>query len=122
GPIACVRVGQIDGQFIVNPTFAQIAESSLNMIVACARDAIVVVEGGAKEISETTMIDSLLFAHRECQGIIDLQEKIRAAAGKTKRDFTPPQKDAELVAKVKELTYDGVKAAMAISVKQERYG
>jgi polyribonucleotide nucleotidyltransferase len=68
------------------------------------------------------MIDALLFAHRECQPIIDLQEKIRAAAGKPRREFAAPRKDEELEARVRGMTYDKVRAAMAIAVKQERYG
>jgi polyribonucleotide nucleotidyltransferase len=122
GPIAGVRVGRVDGQLIVNPTFAEQDKSDLNLVVACSRDAIVMVEGGAKEVSEPGMIDALLFAHRECQPIIDLQEKLRAAAGKPRREFTPPKKDEELEARVRGLAHDKVKAAMALAVKQERYG
>src|SRR5262249_4190092 len=122
GPIAGVRVGRVDGQLVVNPTFAEQERSDLNLVVACSRDAIVMVEGGAKEIPEAAMIDALLFAHRECQPIIDLQEKIRAAAGKPRRDFTPPKKDEELETRVRALSYDRVKAAMALAVKHDRYG
>jgi polyribonucleotide nucleotidyltransferase len=122
GPIAGIRVGRVDGQFVVNPTFADQEKSDLQLVVACSRDAITMVEGGAKEISEQVMIDALLFAHREAQPIIDLQEKIKAAAGKPRREFSPPKKDEELEARVKGSTWDKVKAAMAISVKQERYG
>ena len=122
GPIAGIRVGRVDGQLVVNPTFAEQDKSDLQLVVACSREAIVMVEGGAKEISEQAMIDALLFAHREAQPIIDLQERIKAAAGKPRRDFTPPRKDEELEARVKAATWDKVKAAMALSVKQERYG
>jgi polyribonucleotide nucleotidyltransferase len=122
GPIAGVRVGRVDGQLVVNPTFADQEKSDLNFIVACSRDAIVMVEGGAKEVPEGVIIDALLFAHRECQAIIDLQEKIRAAAGKPRREFAPPKKDEELEAQVRALAWDKVKAAMALTVKQERYG
>src|SRR5215470_8616897 len=121
GPIAGVRVGRVDGQLVVNPTFAEQEKSELNMVVACSREAIVMVEGGAKEVPENVMIDALLFAHRECQPIIDLQEKIRAASGKPRREWSPPKKDEELEAKVKGLTWDKVKAAMAIAVKHDRY-
>jgi polyribonucleotide nucleotidyltransferase len=122
GPLACVRVGRVGGEFVVNPTFSEIAGSDMNMIVACSRDAIVMVEGGAKEISEEIMIDALLFAHREAQSIIDLEQKIAAAVGKAKRDFTPPAKDEELGRRVHGLAWDRIAAAMAIGVKQERYG
>ncbi len=122
GPIAGVRVGRVDGQLVVNPTFAEQEKSDLNLIVACSREAIVMVEGGAKEIPEPAMIDALLFAHRECQPIIDLQEKIRAAAGKPRREFAALKKDEELEARVRDATYDKVRNAMALAVKQERYG
>jgi polyribonucleotide nucleotidyltransferase len=122
GPIAGVRVGRVDGQLVVNPTFADQERSDLNMIVACSREAIVMVEGGAKEISEAVMIDALLFAHREAQPIIDLQEKIRAAVGKPRREWVAPKKDEELEAQVRAFAWDKVRDAMAISVKQERYG
>jgi polyribonucleotide nucleotidyltransferase len=122
GPIACLRVGRIDGQFVANPTYEDQERSELNLIVACSRDAIVMVEGSAKELPEPVIVDALFFAHRECQPIIDLQEKLRAAAGKPKRAFSPPVKDEALAGRVSELTYDKVKAAMANRVKQERYG
>ncbi|MBI4509148.1 MAG: polyribonucleotide nucleotidyltransferase [Deltaproteobacteria bacterium] len=122
GPVAGVRVGRIDGQLVINPTIAEQERSDLNFVVACSRDAIVMVEGGAKEVPETVVIDALFFAHREAQPILDLQEKLRAAVGKARREFVPSTKDESLVGKVKELTYEKVKAAMALHVKQERYG
>src|SRR5688572_17167368 len=91
GPIAGVRVGRVDGQFVVNPTFAEQEKGDLNFIVTCSRDAITMVEGAAKEINEAVMIDALLFAHRECQPIIDLQEKNRDADGKARRDWVGPK-------------------------------
>jgi polyribonucleotide nucleotidyltransferase len=121
GPLACVRVGRVDGQFAVFPTLAELADSDMNIVVACSRDAIVMVEGGLRQVPEQVVIDALFFAHREAQPLLDLQEKLRAAAGKAKRAFTPPEKDEALVARVKELCHDKIKAAMAISVKQERY-
>ena len=121
GPLACVRVGRVDGQLAVFPTLAELADSDMNIVVACSRDAIVMVEGGLRQVPEQVVIDALFFAHREAQPLLDLQEKLRAAAGKAKRAFTPPEKDEALVARVKELCHDKIKAAMAISVKQERY-
>jgi polyribonucleotide nucleotidyltransferase len=121
GPLATVRVGRVEGNFVVYPTYADLEKSDINMVVTCSRDAIVMVEGSAKEISEAAMVETLMFAHRECQPIIDLQEKLRAAVGKQRREFTPPQKDEALVGKVRELAFERVKTAMAIVVKQERY-
>jgi polyribonucleotide nucleotidyltransferase len=120
GPIAGIRVARIGGEFVVNPTFAQQNDSELNFVVACSRDAIVMVEGSAKESPENVVIDALLFAHREAQAIIDLQEKIRAAVGKPKRAFTPPSKDEALYAKVYEVGTEPLRTAFAVRIKQDR--
>jgi polyribonucleotide nucleotidyltransferase len=121
GPLACVRVGRVDGQFVVNPTFDVMADSELNLIVACSRDAIAMVEGSCKEVPEHIVCDALFFALAQAQPLIDLQEKLRAAVGKAKRVFTPPQQDAALAARVAEIAHEKVGQAMAIRVKQERY-
>ena len=97
GPYAGVRVGRIDGEFVVNPTFAERAEVGARPVVAASRDAIVMVEGGAAEVAEDVIIDALMFAHKAAQPLIDLQEKLRAAVGKPKRVFVPPVKDPAIV-------------------------
>ncbi len=122
GPYAGVRVGRIEGQLVINPTFAQREKSELDLIVACSRDAIVMVEGGAAELSEDVLVDALMFAHQQAQPLIDLQDKLRAAVGKPKREFTPPAKDPQIVSKVAELANQKIEAAMAIRDKHERYG
>jgi polyribonucleotide nucleotidyltransferase len=122
GPLACVRVGRVDGQFIVNPTSSQRADSDVDYVVACSRDAIVMVEGSSKEAPEQVVIESLYFAFEQAQPLIDLQEKLRVAVGKQKRDFVPPAKDEVLHKKVAEIAHEKVGAAMAIRVKQDRYG
>src|SRR5205823_589535 len=65
GPFAGVRVGRIDGAFVVNPTFAQRAKSEMDLMVACSRDAIVMVEGHGHELAEDVIIDGLMFAHKQ---------------------------------------------------------
>jgi polyribonucleotide nucleotidyltransferase len=122
GPYAGVRVGRINGQFVINPTFAQRAEAELDLVVAANRDAIVMVEGSCAEVSEDVIVDALMFAHKEAQALIDLQEKLRAAVGRPKREFTPPQKDPAIVARVAEVAGQKISAAMAIRDKHERYG
>jgi polyribonucleotide nucleotidyltransferase len=122
GPLAGVRVGRIDGQFILNPNLTQQAESEMNLVVACSRDAIAMVEGWCKEVPEHIVCDALFFALAQAQPLIDLQEKLRAAVGKPKREFVPPKKDETLVARVKELAHEKVGQAMAMRIKQERYG
>jgi polyribonucleotide nucleotidyltransferase len=121
GPYAGVRVGRIEGKLVVNPTFAERAMSDLDLIVACNRDAIVMVEGSGGEVGEDVIVDALMFAHKECQPLIDLQEKLRAAVGKPKREFVPPVKDPVIVGKVAELANQKIEAAMAIRDKQQRY-
>jgi polyribonucleotide nucleotidyltransferase len=122
GPYAGVRVGRVDGQFVVNPTFAQRATADLDLVVAANRDAIVMVEGSCAEVSEDVIVDALMFAHKEAQALIDLQEKLRAAVGRPKRAFTPPEKDPAIVARVAEVAGQKISAAMGIRDKHERYG
>ena len=121
GPYAGVRVGRIEGKLVVNPTFAERAMSDLDLLVACSRDAIVMVEGGAAELGEDVIVDALMFAHQSAQPLIDLQEKLRAAVGKPKREFVPPVKDPAIVEKVASLANQKIEAAMAIRDKHERY-
>jgi polyribonucleotide nucleotidyltransferase len=85
GPVGAVRVGRIGGEFLVNPTFSQLAESELDLIVAGTRDAIMMVEAGAKLLPEDVMAEAILFGHRSLQPIVDLQEEIQKAVGKAKR-------------------------------------
>ena len=122
GPYAGVRVGRVEGKLVLNPTFADRANSDLDLLVAASRDAIVMVEGGAAEIGEDVIVDALMFAHQSAQPLIDLQEKLRAAVGKPKREFVPPVKDPAIVEKVAALANQKIEAAMAIRDKHERYG
>jgi len=83
GPIAGVRIGRIEGKLVVNPTNKQRETSDLDLVVACSKEAIVMVEGGAEEISEAEMVAALDFAHQSCQPLIKLQEEIRKELGVT---------------------------------------
>jgi polyribonucleotide nucleotidyltransferase len=89
GPVGAARVGLIDGQFVANPTFAELERSVLDLRVAGTRDAILMVECGAQEVSEETMVAALEFGHRAIQPVIDLQERMAAEVGKPKRGYTP---------------------------------
>ena len=120
GPLAGVRIGRIDGQFIANPTFEEREKSEMDIIVAASRDAIMMVEGEMHELQEDVVIDALLFAHQAVQPLIDLQERLRAAHGKQKRPFTKPAVDETLAERVKELAWDRLAAAMQIKDKHER--
>jgi polyribonucleotide nucleotidyltransferase len=86
GPVGAVRVGRINGEFIANPTFAQIDESDLDLRMAGNRDAILMVECGANEVPEDVMVQALLFGHQALQPILTLQEQLRAETGKPKSE------------------------------------
>jgi polyribonucleotide nucleotidyltransferase len=120
GPLAGVRVGRIDGEFVANPTFAEREKSDMDIIVAASKDAIMMVEGELHELPESVVIDALMFAHQAVQPLIELQERLRAANGKEKRAFTPPVVDEALAARVKELAWDRLAAAMSIRDKKQR--
>jgi polyribonucleotide nucleotidyltransferase len=123
GPIAAVRVGRVEGKFVVNPGPAEKLLSDLDLFVAAHKDAIVMVEGGANEVPEDVVIDALLFGHRSCLPIIEAIERLRAAMGKPKAAFTPPVVNPELVAAVEsEALAMGLKDAFGIREKLARYG
>ena len=120
GPIAGVRVGLIDGQFIVNPTVEQAKVSLLNLAVAGTEDAILMVEAGAKEVSEDTMLDAIWFAHGEIKKLVEFQKKIQAEVGKPKMEvpvYTPP---AELKEEIREYGEAKLKAALMDADKKRR--
>ncbi|MFH2218261.1 MAG: polyribonucleotide nucleotidyltransferase [Pseudomonadota bacterium] len=120
GPIACVRVGRIDGQFIVNPTISECEQSDLNIIVAGSKTGVVMVEGGSNIVNESDILEAIFFGHSEMQPLIDLQIKLKEAAGVAKRDFSPPEKDEALVRKIESEAYPLVKDALLKPGKTDR--
>ena len=120
GPLAGIRIGRVDGEFVANPTFAEREKSEMDIIVAASRDAIMMVEGEMHELQENVVIDALLFAHQAVQPLIDLQERLRASNGKEKRPFTPPVADATLADRVKESAWNRLAEAMTIKDKHKR--
>jgi polyribonucleotide nucleotidyltransferase len=121
GPIVGIRVARVDGELVVYPSFEQTAKADIDLTVATSKDAIVMVEGGADEASEAELIDALMFAHREAQPIIALIEKMRAAVGKPKRTFTPPELDGAIAGRVAALADADLKVACVIKEKKARY-
>jgi polyribonucleotide nucleotidyltransferase len=121
GPIAAVRVGRVDGQFVANPTLEQIKLSDLEIIVSGSRDAVMMVEGEAQFLSDTEMLDAIFFGHESLQSLIDMQEQLAGLVGNTKREFALPAIDAELEAKVIALAEQKIVEAFSIRTKQERY-
>jgi polyribonucleotide nucleotidyltransferase len=121
GPIGGVRVGRVDGQWVANPTHSQLEHSDCDLIVAASRDAIIMVEGEASELSETEITEALFFGHRAVQDVITLIEKIREAVGKSKWTFEAERAPEGLEARVAEVALEKVKQACNISEKAERY-
>jgi len=121
GPIAGMRVARVEGELVALPTFEQSAKADIDLIVACTKDAIVMVEGGADEASETEIIDALYFAFNEAQKVIGLIEKIRAAVGKPKREFAIPKLDPTIASQVARFADEKLKVACVIKEKKARY-
>ena len=120
GPIAGVRVGLIDGEFIINPTVEQAKISQLNLAVAGTKDAILMVEAGANEVSEETMLDAIWFGHGVIKQLVEFQEKIVAEIGKEKMEvpfYAPPE---EMVAEIEEYGAQKLKDALMDANKLER--
>ena len=120
GPVAAVRIGLIDDQFVVNPLASQIAQSKLDMKVAATRDAIMMVECGATQIPEARILEALRLAHQEIQPIIALQDQMREAVGKPKRTFTVFEPAADVQREVGAYLSDKIGAAIDVEDKAER--
>ncbi|MBK9031683.1 MAG: polyribonucleotide nucleotidyltransferase [Myxococcales bacterium] len=120
GPLVGIRVGYIDGKLVANPTFAERKLSTMDMIVACTKDAIMMVEGEMHEVGESLIIDGMLFALEAAQPLIALQERLRASNGKPKREFTKPVADENLFTKVSDLGLAALAKAMATKEKKKR--
>lgn len=88
GPIAGVRVGRVNGEFVINPTVEQRELSDLNLTIAGSRDAVMMVEAGASELAEEIILEAILFGHEEIKRIVAFQDEIQKAVGKEKREVT----------------------------------
>ncbi len=122
GPIAGVRVGRLDGAFIANPSKSQQEHCDINLVMACSKDAIVMVEGEAKEVPEHDILAALDFGFAAVQPLLDAQLELAAEAGKPKQEFVPAPVDPALVAFVAEHGTGPVSEAIVIKDKLERYG
>jgi polyribonucleotide nucleotidyltransferase len=120
--ISEVRVGRVDGAFVVNPTRAQLAESDIDMMIGASADSVMMVEGEMDEISEEEMAEAIKFAHEAIKVQCAAQEKLAKAFGKKEvREYEPERADEDLAKKVHELAYDKVySVAKAGSAKHER--
>ncbi|MEC0695070.1 polyribonucleotide nucleotidyltransferase [Bacillus atrophaeus] len=120
GPIAGVTVGRVDNQFIINPTVDQLEKSDIHLVVAGTKDAINMVEAGADEVPEETMLEAIMFGHEEIKRLIAFQEEIVAAVGKEKSEIELYEIDAELSDKVKALAEEDLLKAIQVHEKHAR--
>lgn len=120
GPIAGVRVGRVDGNYIINPKFAELEESDMDLVLAGTETSIVMVEGDAKEISEDELVEALQKGHDAIVKLIDLQKELVAKVGATKREVQVAETDQSLVGKVLEMVHSRIQHANRIPDKHER--
>jgi len=122
GPIAALRLGKLDGQLVLNPTSAQRDQSSLDLVVAGSRQALVMVEGAAKQLPEPEILEALQRAHREIVPLIELQEELVRRVGQRKRSVAVPAVETELRGKVRSAAEAEMRQAILIKEKHDRYG
>ena len=120
GPIACVRVGRINGQFKINPTINEYETSDINIIVAGSKTGVVMVEGGGNVVSESDMLEAIFFGHKAMQPIIDMQLKLKEINGVAKRTFTPPQQDEALFQIIETKAASKIYSALLVPDKSHR--
>ena len=120
GPVAAVRVGKIDGKFLINPDLAQLEKTDINLVVAGTKDAVMMVEGEANEVEEAILLEAIDLAHNQVKGIVDLQLKLAAMAGKERWNVATGEIDRELEEEVKKLTLEQVREAILIPNKTGR--
>ncbi len=120
GPIGAARVGFINNEYVLNPTLDEMKESSLDLVVAGTKEAVLMVESEAKELPEEVMLGSVMFGHRHFQPVIDMIIRLAEKAAKEPREIEAPDLSA-LEAKVAELAEADLRAAYAIKTKQERH-
>ncbi|MGH7557383.1 MAG: polyribonucleotide nucleotidyltransferase [Gemmatimonadota bacterium] len=120
GPVAGVRVGMLDGDYVVNPTNEQVDTSPLDVVVAGTSDSVSMVEGSASEVSEKTLLGGIRAGHEVIQKIIAVIDELRREAGRPEMSWSPPENDVELARRVEERAQGGVGDAMQIADKEER--
>jgi polyribonucleotide nucleotidyltransferase len=120
GPVAAVKVGLLNGELIVNPDLIESEKMELNIVVAGTEDAVIMVEGGASEVSEKILLDAIEYAHSEIKRIVAIQKELRGLAGKPKRPLVKKPVDVELQDSVKAYVIDRIKEHIAIPGKQRR--
>ncbi len=120
GPVAAVRVGRVEGAWILNPTFQQLEFSDVDMVVSGSRDSIVMVEGGALELTEAEIVKALEVAHKGIRELLDAADELIADVRQPKMEWTKVEPAAELVARVKALAEPRIAEALNLPEKAER--
>ena len=120
GPIGAARVGYVDGQYVLNPSAAELENSKLNLVVAGTDVAVLMVESEAHELPEEVMLGAVVFGHDQLQAAINAINELVDEGGKDAWDWTPPEKDQTLVARITELAEADLRQAYAIRQKQAR--
>ena len=121
GPIAGVKVGRINGEFIINPTAEELEQTDIELTVAGTKEAINMVESGSKEVSESDMLDALMFGHDAVKELCEFEEKIIAECGQEKMEYEVLEITDELKQEVRTLSEENLNKAMRILDKIEKY-
>jgi len=120
GPIAGAKVGRIDGEFVLNPTLAELELSDVDLFVAGSEDAIIMVEGSAKEAKEADVLEAILFGHQALKPVIEMQRELRRQRGVTTRPFEVQKPDEGVFQKVREIAEGPLREAFRIQEKSRR--
>ena len=120
GPVGAMRVGRANGEFICNPSPAEQEKSDIEFLVSGTKDAITMVEGGAKIVPEEEVLEAILFAHKSMQPLIQFQQELARKVGNKKMEFKPVEADAKLKKGIESFALSRLKEAMHLSEKKER--
>ena len=121
GPVAAVKVGRVNGEFIIDPTVEELEQSDIDLTVAGTKDAINMVEAGAKEVSEADMLEALLLGHEAIKKLVAFQEEIIKEIGEEKMDYPKLEISDDLRQEIRELIYDKLDEAIRIKDKITKY-
>ena len=121
GPMGEVRVGRINGEYIINPTVTELKESDIDMVVGGTRDSVLMIEGEMDEISEIEMLEAIKVAHASIAKLCDFQDELRKELGKEKREFIPAKADETVESEVKTLAEEKMKTVIGIGLGKEEY-
>ena len=120
GPLGCVRVGRVDGRFVVNPTYAQLEKSDIDMVLAGTESAIVMVEGGSREVPEEALLEGLLHGHRALQAIIQIQRELAQQKGVVQPVFASAPVDPGLRTRIEQLCRPRIRELAFVPEKEEQ--